>query len=229
MERLNSIISKYGNYLSTYNLSPERDGAFFKLKKVNGEIIFTEAGGRFSDTLTKNHGTQKTGKLVEVVPQHRIPIMLPYYETAFNGTPIVYDSKDDIKEFRMLVYFEPIKIDGKMQEVHAYMLDITKWKPEERMINLLTLDGVVPYVSDKWVELSGHQKKDIINQNIFPLIVPESMDVIAKAHNGIIETKMAQIMFYKGFHNNGSVLDLFGVSLPVVYKNEIKFIVVFHM
>jgi PAS domain S-box-containing protein len=155
--------------------------------------------------------------------------MLPYYETAFNGTPIVYDSKDDIKEFRMLVYLEPIKIDGKIQEVNAYIINICKWKPEERMINLLTLDGVVPYVSDKWVELSGHQREDIINKSIFPLILQESMDVIAKVHKGIIETKMAQIMFYKGFHKNGSVLDLFGASLPVIYKNKIKFIIVFNM
>jgi two-component system sporulation sensor kinase A len=228
MERLNSIISKYGNYLSSNNISPEKDGAFFSFKKVNDSFVHLEMKGE----LIKEYATsveQFIGEtLKKSVPEYRIELLMPFYERSWNGETVIYDNTEHYKKYMVLIYFEPQFQDGVVKEVHAFLINITKWKPEERMINILTLDGTVKYVSDKWVEVSGFRREEIINQSIFPLITPESIDDIGKTQMKVLETKKSQHIYYKGYHRDNSALDLFATVLPVVYKNDIKFIIVIH-
>jgi two-component system sporulation sensor kinase A len=228
MERLNSIISKFGNYLTSKNISPEKDGAFFSFKKVDNSFIHLEMKGEMIKeyALSLDHFVGEI--LINSIPEYRIELLKPYYERAWNGETVVYDNTDHYRKHKVLIYFSPQFQDDIVKEVHAYLINIDKWKPEQRMINILTLDGTVKYVSDKWVDVSGFKRKEIINQSIFPLITPDCLDEVAKTQMMVLESKKAQHIYYNGYHHDGSVMDLFAVALPVVYKDEIKFIIVLH-
>lgn len=229
MKRLNSIVSKYGNYISNKNISPEKDGAIFKFKKTGNDFTFTfYDGGYFLKSIADT--SRFIGfTLHEVLPKKNVMILEPYYQRSWNGESIIYDSRSDFETRRILVYFEPIFNNEEVIEVCAYIIDVSKWRPEERMINILALDGTVKYVSDKWVDISGFMRDEIIDKSIFPLITPEYLQEISKIQMKVVETKTAQYVYYNGYHRNKSILDLFAVAFPVVYNNAVKFVVVLHM
>jgi two-component system sporulation sensor kinase A len=162
-------------------------GGIFKFKKVNERFIYTLFDGQFFYRNGYSTEDKPEKDLQTLSPPHLFPRLLEYFQEAWNGQVVTFETPWPDDETIILISLRPIKYEGKVMEVVGTIVDVTERKnieeelssTKERLesfiehnmdsISMIDLEGHVLQVNKAFEEIFGWSEQEIIGKR-FPTI-----------------------------------------------------------
>jgi PAS domain S-box-containing protein len=160
--------------------SPQSIGHHFQKMKNHGE--------NYCDIKKVKH-RRKNGEIIIVSTncQH----------TDIAGGLVFHFNRDITQEIRML---EKLK---ESEELYRALVDLGG-KVGEAIVMTESLDNLQAkhlFVSEKWIEMTGYSKDELLKMSFFDLIVPQYIDTLVKRHErrmqGISEPELLEVSFIR--------------------------------
>lgn len=210
---------------------------FFKLKKIGGTFICTEADGELFKQFGCGPEHMKGKKLEEIVPEHLLEFKIESYNKVWNGESLSYEGS--YAGIPYLTALSPIRQDGKVIEIIGFCLDITEKKQKEKeliatkeylealftnsadAITITNFEDNSVRVNPAFEKIYGWKQEDLSNRKspIMP-IVPE-WDLEDALRLTTLVAQGVQIKNYEAvrIHKNGTPINS-SLTLSPIFNEE---------
>lgn len=223
------------------------------LKNQQGMTFkFVKQGQRYIHTLCEGELLHRMGMVSEEIVGKELHEFLPaevaerktkMYDRAWNGgEDLSYEGICNGVHY--LAALRPIFQGGKVKEVIASCIDITKLKKAEEamrtseakyrliaenmsdVIVVLNREGIITYVSPAVTAVMGLAPEDIQNQHLANFILPKEQEKVNQAVQQLIEWKLPQQISFSSVHKNRTKLILEAKGSPVLGNcSEVQLII----
>ncbi|WP_312115793.1 PAS domain S-box protein [Brevibacillus reuszeri] len=211
---------------------------FKMIRDDAGDFVVTLSEGK----LAKEFGLMKEQllgkKLTDCICAGINRHVLPYYERAFMGRVVDFETK--ISERTFSTTLSPIIKDGMVIEVVGSSIEITKRKQIEQQLQETealyrslvedTLVGVYiayvehpgfVYVNPRLAEIFGYSQDELVEMTAADLVIPEERSIIRANQERRLQGDRSSIRYqFRGLRKNQSMVDVEVLQKTSVYKGK---------
>ena len=164
--------------------------------------------------------------------------VLPYYERAFMGNVVEFETR--IRERTFLTTLSPISKEGKVIEVIGSSTEITERKQMEQQLQETeelyrslvedTLVGVYiayvehpgfVYVNPRLAEIFGYSQEELVQMTAADLVIPEERTIIRANQDRRLNGDRSSIRYqFRGLRKNQSMVEVEVLQKTSMYKGR---------
>ncbi len=222
---LSRIVENLYNVIFTYS------------RNEDGDFVMTMLEGKLAKECGLTHEKQGI-KLQDALKMCNEADLMPYFEKAFTGEMVEYESSIGDRTF--FTTLSPVSKDGEVVEVVGSTTDITERKQMEQALQeaeLLyrslvenTLVGVyIAYVEDKgfvyvnprMADIFGYDQTEIVEMSAVDLVIPEDREVVRMNQRRRMNGDRSRIVHqFRGLRKDGSVISVEVIQNTMTYKGK---------